>query len=245
MPKRPPPGRCIHCLEEFELLTWDHVLPNSWYPDGFTDFQKWDAPACASCNKELGKVEQELLTKLGLCLDPAELKSFGIPDRVLRSLDPSAGKNERDSSHRLKKREKVLRETKVMRELPKQGIFPNFGPLPGVNYSEYPVVLIDPEEARKVIKKIVRGIAYIADKSFIEDGYEFELIVVDEGRATEMQKLVDENGQLFDPGAGFQVRRLLVENDRVGGIYFIDIWGRFRCYMVVSPKALKEKTIGA
>jgi hypothetical protein len=236
MTKRPPPGKCIHCLKEFDILTWDHVLPHSWYPDGFNNFEKWDAPACSSCNRELGKVEQDLLTKLGLCLDPAELKSFGIPDRVLRSLNPSAGKNKQDSSHRFNKRIKILREIKMLPELPKHRIFPNFGPIPGLNYDKFPVIYINSEEVNIVIEKIVRGIVYIADKSFIDNSFKFELIAADEDQSNEMQKLVDEKWQIFNPGAGFQVKRLLIEQNHFAGIYFIDIWGRFRCFMVVSPK---------
>ena len=105
MSKRPAPGRCVHCLKQFDTLTWDHVLPDSWYPDGVYNFEKWEVPACERCNKELGKVEESLLTKLGLCLDPQELRSLGIPDRVLHSLNPLYGKNERDRTHRQKKSE--------------------------------------------------------------------------------------------------------------------------------------------
>ncbi|MEW5894427.1 MAG: hypothetical protein AB1650_01530 [Candidatus Omnitrophota bacterium] len=33
MAKYPPAGKCVHCLKEFDDLTWDHLLPKSWYPE--------------------------------------------------------------------------------------------------------------------------------------------------------------------------------------------------------------------
>jgi hypothetical protein len=239
--KRPLPGICVHCLKYFDLLTWDHVLPESWYPEGTGELQKWEIPCCESCNKELGKVEENLLIKLGLCLDPKELMSSGIPDKVLRSLNPEYGKNDRDQKYRKGKREKILREVKVLSELPKQWIFPNFEPLPNVEYEGYPSIFIDQEEIKRFAEKITRGIAYIADKSHIDESYNIELFVLDEQKATEFKNLVDSAGVLFDRRPGMLVKRALVENDKVGGIYFIEIWGRFRIYVVVYPKSLEKR----
>jgi hypothetical protein len=74
-------GKCVHCLGYFNDLTWDHVLPVSWYPDIPSDLEKWAAPSCVSCNKKLGRIEEELLIKLGLCLDPRDKHSLGIPEK--------------------------------------------------------------------------------------------------------------------------------------------------------------------
>src|SRR6266508_1801198 len=163
MPRRPPAGKCVHCLKDFEVLTWDHVLPESWYPEGANEKEKWQVPSCEPCNKRLGKIEENLLIKLGLCLDPGDLNSLGIPHRVLRALNPSFGKNERDRKHRLAKREKVIKEAKVFQDLPQLGIFPNFGPLPDQDYQEYPTVMLEEDEINQFAEKIVRGIAYISN----------------------------------------------------------------------------------
>jgi len=239
--KRPSPGRCVHCLKDYELLTWDHVLPESWYPEGADEFVKWQIPACEPCTKRLGEIEENLLVRLGLCLDPKELTSLGIPDKVLRSLNPAFGKNERDRRYRKGKREKIIKEVIVLKELPQQGIFPNFGPFPDIEYKEYPTVMLDPEDVSKFAEKITRGIAYIADKSFIENSYKIELFIIDEQKATELKNMIDSNSTLFDRKPGLLVKRLLVENDKVGGIYFIEIWGRFRMYVTVSPKDWEKR----
>ena len=33
MAKNPGKDRCVHCLKEGVERNWDHVFPNSWYPD--------------------------------------------------------------------------------------------------------------------------------------------------------------------------------------------------------------------
>ena len=238
MPRRPPPGRCIHCLKQFDQLTWDHVLPDSWYPELADNHEKWQAPSCEFCNNELGKLEENLLTKFGLCLDPLDKNSQGIPEKVIRSLNPEVGRNERDKEFRQKRRKKTQNETRVLEEPPSQNIFPNFGPLPNVIYQEYPTIEINPEDLEKFARKVVRGIAYIADKSFIEDNYEIEIFFLENDKAEGMKKFVDTNSEVFDRKPGLLAKRRLVENDPVGGIYYIEIWYRFIFFAVVAPKDL-------
>jgi hypothetical protein len=226
-------------------LTWDHVLPESWYPKGAGEKEKWQVPSCEPCNKRLGKIEENLLIKLGLCLDPSDLKSLGIPDRILRALNPSFGKNERDRKHRLAKREKVIREVKVFQDLPQHGIFPNFGPLPDQEYQEYPAVMLEEDEINQFAEKIIRGIAYIANNSFIDESYEIKPYAVDEQNSVELRKLVDSTAIIFDRRPGLMVKQSLVEDNKVAGIYLIEIWERFRMYVVVTPKDLVTKLFGA
>ena len=244
MPKRPPPGKCVHCLKDFEVLTWDHVLPESWYPEIMDGEEKWEVPSCESCNKRLGKIEQNLLIKLGLCLDPNDLNSLGIPDRVLRALNPSLGKNERDQKHRLAKREKMIKEVKVFKDLPQIGIFPNFGAQPNINYQEYPVVTLEEDEINQFAEKMVRGIAYISDNSFIDENYIIKPYILDEKKSIDLRKLVDSTAIIFDRSPGLMVKQALVGNNKVAGIYLIEIWGRFRIYAMVTPKDFATKLFG-
>ena len=245
MSKRPLPGRCVHCLGDFDVLTWDHVLPESWYPKGTNKQEKWEVPSCDLCNKRLGKIEANLLMKLGLCLDPQDEVSLGIPDRVLRSLTPELGRDDRDRKHRQAKVEKVLREIKIYEKLPNQGIFPNFGPLPNQEYKEYPYVLLEQEDLEKFAEKIVRGIAYFFGKSFIDETYKIEPFFIDEQNATELKRIVDSNATILEQRPGLLVKRLLIENDKVAGLYFLEIWGRVRIYVLVAPKKLENKLISA
>lgn len=86
MTRRPPPGKCVHCLAEPVLRTWDHVFPKSWYPTSTpANLEKWKIPACETCNREYGTLEHDLMLKIGLCLDPDTQESAGIVEKVLRS----------------------------------------------------------------------------------------------------------------------------------------------------------------
>jgi hypothetical protein len=146
MSKRPNPGNCTYCLEFSEKLTWDHVLPVSWYPDTTpNNIEKWKVPACRKCNREFGRVEEELLLKLGLCLDPQSIASLGISHKVLRAVNPAYAKNDRDKRVRERKRNKLLKEAVHFDKLPENGVFPNFGPYDNLIYHGYHAVLI-PEE---------------------------------------------------------------------------------------------------
>ena len=109
MAKKPAPGKCVHCVGQFEKLTWDHVFPESWYPDTTPDnLYKWQIPNCIRCNQEYGKIEKDLMIRVGLCLDPNDPSCAGIVDKALRSIDHTKGKNHKDKQARLKKRQQIL-----------------------------------------------------------------------------------------------------------------------------------------
>lgn len=125
--KRPSPGKCIHCLREPLPRTWDHVFPESWYPDTTgSDIEKWKIPACEPCNKEYGVREQDLMILIGLCIDPHAIESAGIVPKVLRSLNPELAKNEKDRGAREAKRTQVLKRLLKGTDIPSNAIYPRF-----------------------------------------------------------------------------------------------------------------------
>ncbi len=110
MAKKPDPGRCVHCLQFHDELTWDHVFPESWYPDTTPeDLEKWKIPACLPCNKDYGRIEEDLLIKLGLCIDPKNHRGAGIAFKAVRALRSDYGKNDKDANLR-RQNEKINRE---------------------------------------------------------------------------------------------------------------------------------------
>lgn len=79
MAKRPPSGRCVHCLKESLELTWDHVFPQAWYPDTTpANLEKWKIPACLECNQLHSKSEGDLLVNLAMCIDPDDRFRAGL-----------------------------------------------------------------------------------------------------------------------------------------------------------------------
>jgi hypothetical protein len=104
MAKKLGPGKCVHCLKDVEERNSDHVFPASWYPDSTPpDLEKWQIPSCIPCNSGYGKLENDFLIKVGLCLDPNDLASKSIVETSLRALTAAAGRNPRDAQHRLNK----------------------------------------------------------------------------------------------------------------------------------------------
>lgn len=82
-------GKCVHCLKEVEERNSDHVFPESWYPASTPpDVEKWQIPSCIPCNSDYGKLEQDFLIKVGLCLDPHHPASASIVQKALRSVKP-------------------------------------------------------------------------------------------------------------------------------------------------------------
>src|SRR5215470_6563811 len=110
MPRRPPPGPCVHCLQHFNELTWDHVIPRAWYPDDTPEnLERWKIPSCGKCNREYGELEQDLLIRLGMSIGREEAKASGIAERVIRSTDPRAGRNEKDRLARARRNVELSR----------------------------------------------------------------------------------------------------------------------------------------
>lgn len=104
MAKKFPPGHCVHCTKYFDELTSDHVFPQAWYPKSTPpNLEKWQVPACTKCNRDYGRLEEELLLLIGTCLSNERLESLGIGTKVVNAVDPSRGRNEKDESIRLRK----------------------------------------------------------------------------------------------------------------------------------------------
>lgn len=173
MPKKNlGPGRCVHCLKEVEERNTDHVFPESWYPDSTPiDLEKWQIPSCIPCNDAYGRLEQDFLVKVGLCLDPYDPASKSIVEKSLRSLKPTAARNPRDAQHRLGKGKRILAQALQGDKIPDQGVFPGLGDrwadIPG----ERTAILIPKRSFERITEKIVRGIFYIEDGIFIEPPY--------------------------------------------------------------------------
>lgn len=111
MVKKPKSGRCVHCLQKVDNLTRDHVFPSAWYPDNTPEnVQRWTIPSCKKCNEEYGRLEEDLLLRLGMCISPEDAKSSGITDKVLRSIDPQYTKDRTEKRIRERKREKIKKK---------------------------------------------------------------------------------------------------------------------------------------
>lgn len=237
MAKRPPTGKCVHCLKYSDNLTWDHVFPQAWYPDTTPpNLEKWKIPSCPRCNKEYGKLEEDLLWRLGLSVDPKNQKSLGITARVLRSTKPIYAKNERDRKLRSAKLKSIVKQLMFFRNPPQDGILPNFGPQPNLQYDQYVTIPIDEESLVKLGRKIIRGTTYLFNKSFIDNQYAINVYLIEDHKAQEVVKLIETYGETRHRGAGVVVKYAMSDEGGLSSLWLIEIWGRLKLYGVVLRK---------
>ncbi|MFA5240661.1 MAG: hypothetical protein WC476_13275 [Phycisphaerae bacterium] len=239
-------NKCVFCLKEFndkdcdDKKTKEHVFPQSWYPDSTPkNLEKWNVYSCYKCNQEYGKIEQELLIKLGLCVDPKDAKSSGIANKVRHSLDPNCGKNERDRNARIKRREGVIKETKQLKSFPSHAILPNFGSHKSSPFSKQKIVLVLAEDLKKFSTKLVRGLTFLLDNAFIEDDYVIDIFYIDEGSdaVNRINNNLKKHGNLQHRGPGIVIERAVAQDDPKSFLYRIEVWGKFVIYGIVSKNS--------
>lgn len=239
MAKRPLAGRCVHCLQFHDELTWDHVFPEAWYPATTPDnTEKWKVPSCDRCNKDHGRNESELLVRFGLCVPPDHPSNVGIVDKALRALNPDAGRNARDATARATKRDHILSQSFTGSNIPRQAIYPGFGPQPTQSEADQVAITISAQGLKQLTEKVVRGLTYLEEGKLIEPAHEIENFVVNEARASEFCAALDRFGTTHERLPGLRIRRAVIPEDRVSGIFEIEIWRQLKLYATVTPKKL-------
>ena len=247
MPKKkrkPGPGKCVHCLKYTPARNWDHVFPQSWYPDCTPDdLEKWKIPSCVSCNNSYSVIEGDLLVRFGMLFGPEDLAASGIGAKALRALDPRYAKDERDARARKKKRKRILDEIKVLVEPPGAGILPGMGPRPYFKYSSYPVLPIPREPLTRMAEKFVRGLHYVVRNQFIEPPLEIQITFCKEEDVEDVSALILRSGQVTHRGPGFGAAFAFAEGLQGAGLWKIQAWGKWIIYGAVSPPdaLLREK----
>jgi hypothetical protein len=230
----------VHCLQFHEELTWDHVFPDAWYPDTTPeDIDKWKVPSCDACNKDHGRNEAELLVRFGLCVPPDQPNNMGIVDKALRALDPEAGRNPKDASARGSKRARILRQTLTGSNIPRQAIYPGFGPQPTQPEAEQVAITISAKGLKQFTEKVIRGLTYLEGGKFIESSHEIENFVVNEAGASEFRAALDRFGTMHERPPGLRIRRAVIPEDRVSAIFEIEVWGQLKLYGTVMPRELE------
>lgn len=243
MAKRPPPGRCVHCLCAFDELTWDHVLPSGWYPNTTpANLEKWKIPSCLPCNALHAKSEGELLIRLGLCVDPDNPSNAGIVEKVLRALTHSAARDASDAEARERHRQEILMQALEGSAIPERGIYPGFGPHPGEGADEQVGVPISATALHRLTEKIVRGITYLHDGRLIEPPYQIEFYALDDDDAAPLREVLRRYGQEYQRGPGIAVRRAVPHDEPLSAVYEIEIWRKLKTYAFVGRERDEHAT---
>lgn len=232
---RPPAGKCVHCLADPVERDWDHVFPQSWYPEETPEnIEKWKVPSCIDCNSRYGRMESDLLSRLILSLDPEAPASRSVIDAAMRSMRPSAGRNDKDRRHRAARRQRILDDTRQGADIPEGGRIPGMGERWGRAPEDQIAVLVPADSLNKMAEKIVRGIFFVEDGKFIEPPYAIELCFL-EGEAERFWKtMLDKFGKTYERLPGIVVRRAVTPEDGISSIFEILLWQQFRMYAHVT-----------
>lgn len=232
--RRPPPGKCIHCLQDPVLRTWDHLFPRSWYPATTPlNLEKWQVPACTTCNREYGKIENDLLLRFGMCLDPDKAGASGIPDKALRAMNPRFGKTPEDALARQRTRGKFLAGMRLASTVSRESFYPN-------SHNRWPVdkraaaVVLPRKSLQRLTEKFCRGIFYLEDEAFIESPYEIVHYAVRDEAAEPVVNLLITHGKMYAREPGLTIYRAVAIDNPKEALFSIELWGQIKMYASVS-----------
>lgn len=216
-------ARCVHCLRQSEFITADHVFPNSWYPDTTpSSVQRWTAPSCPECNRELGQLENDLLIRLVLCIDPKSEAASGLASKALRSLGLDTDElPEKEKAHRDKLRAKIRSELMPYADLAdKPGAIPGLGP--HEDQSAQWAIRIPWAGLSIMAEKIARGCEYKLSGRLVEIPYGIRTFISGSDVVPEPYA---SSAEFFDFGPGCNIRRVFATEDANVVLYWISIWG--------------------
>lgn len=217
-------GRCVHCLRLTDHEEADHVFPRSWNPETTsTAVQRWTAPSCPVCNRELGKLEEDLLIRIALCLDPRSAAARGLLPKVLRSM----GLDVDDLSNR-EARIRMARRAKLSRELLPRLAGYERSRIPGLGPNEIEQqtskVLPIPTAGLAILaEKVVRGCEYCFKnrRRFVDAPYGVRVFIRDTPMVPEP---FASHGHVIDLGPGCRIKRVFTIEDPNIVLYWISLW---------------------
>jgi hypothetical protein len=233
--KRPPPGKCVHCLKDPVERNWDHVFPTSWYPDVTSpSLEKWKMPSCVPCNENYGKLEEDFLRRVALCIDPHLPTTRSVVEKALRSMRPSAATNDADRRVRLSLGQRILREALHGTQIPQTGIYPRLGERWQRPTEDQTAILVPVESFRRLTEKIVRGTFYVDDGKFVEPPYEIEFFALDDDGARPIRTALSRFGKVYAREPGLVVKRAVAVEDGISSLFEIEFWGQFTTFASVQ-----------
>lgn len=197
--------------------------------------EKWQAPACRKCNSKLGKIENRLFVKIGLCVPPYERESLGIAHKAMRSLKPEHGRDEHDAELREKSKRTVIEKAVDPTTMPLASILPHFGFHLGVDPSKELGVLVSASDLEAIGEKLIRGTTWVVDKAYIDTDHSIHIIFPRNPTAGPFFEDLRRFGTLYSLGPGLSIVRAAADGDCQSGIYLIEIWGRLHMYGCVAP----------
>ena len=234
MARPPKPGKCVHCLRTPVCRNWDHVFPESWYPETTpANLAKWKIPSCVRCNRELGAVESEFFVRIALCLDPNAPAFKGLSEKALRAMSPKYASTAADKRARESLGRRITSGLLQGEQIPDEGIFPALGERWGRPRGSGITLVIPAESFRRITEKIVRGLTYLDQRQFIEPPHKIDFFALDEEGAKSIREVLNRAGSTLAREPGIVVRRATALEDGISAFYEIEFWQQFKTYATV------------
>ena len=234
MAKRPKPGKCVHCLNDPLERNWDHVFPESWYPDSTpANLAKWKVPSCIPCNDALGIIEDEFLQLVSVCLDPNNPASSSIVEKAKRARDPDSTDNETEKKCRQAAKDKLYSQLLLGSDIPNKGVYPTLNDKWDTPKEDRVAVKLPKGHFIKITEKIVRGIFLLEDKKFIEPPYTVDFFALGDAGTEPIRELLAKNGKQYAREPGIRVQRALA-TDGLSSAFEIDFWEQFQTHATVT-----------
>ena len=232
---KPKTNKCVHCLDESENINWDHVFPQSWYPQDKEIHNKWKVPSCYRCNNKLSAIEKRLQKQFVASIGRDDTVMHGIYEKTMRSMDPKFAKNEKDYKARLSERKKFI-DSITLVEKDSEGIFPNLSNSElYLSQSKLPALIINEDDIVAFGTKLVRGIYYVKSKEYIENNYTIEIFVLEREAYNETCKEYFDYVEVFEkPGVRVELYQAV---DDSSSIMRINIWNKI---FLIASVLLKE-----
>ncbi len=193
-----------------------------------------EIPVCQRCNAAYGEIEQDVLLRVGLCINPLAMATAGIVPKVLESLDSSKAIDERDRHARQAKRDEIMNQMLVGSKIPNVGVYPNLGNRWNLPIHTLSAITIPAESVHKIFEKVTRGILYKRHGKFVEPPYSILTRPLEEADAGEFNTLLERFGTRHARGPGIVVTYAYNPEDNISSIYKFEVWQSFIYYAAVS-----------
>lgn len=231
--------KCVHCLRFYQYLTEDHILPESWYPKNTPpNIEKWVVPACERCNENLGKLEEDLLLRLGMCVEDSDFFASGINNKVMRMIKPQTA-HDRESYNR--KISALLKVIDQMKPCPgdHESVLKNLNHWHGAKGGR--AIRIPQKELVPFIKKMARGLEFKLRGKLIEIGR--KIIAYrptqnnpdDDKLFKKFERRISSCLKTATCGHGFIVNYGVNPYNEGNVIYKILIWNKFELWTQIIP----------
>jgi hypothetical protein len=232
------PGRCVHCLQNVEAITDDHLFPRSWYPTTTPqNLEKWKFPACRECNSAYGKLEEELRLLLAACVDPKSEAAAGIWERALDSMNPAKARNPIDAIKRKNARRRFLKRLRQVDPSAVDGVLPEIhADRPKGNVA----LLVPAQDTQKFIEKLVRGTVYLTESRYVEQDQELTISLLRPEDGQPIVKLLENFGELYERAPGIRIRKAIAQDARTNALFVFDIWDQFRFHGAVMDRTTEQ-----